>query len=130
MDETNKLLCKALATRLAEVQARRPDPGQDRLQPAPALDPEEALRKVMVVLYPRIQKSAATRSERVLYYTLLQGLFTAAKTADLRFLDAWNCTYEVCLQTAKGERDTMLEWALFCENYLDLIQHHLRRLST
>jgi hypothetical protein len=63
--------------------------------PAPAAaDPEEALRRLMVVWLPRLAEKARDPRGREELASLLFSLEAAAKTDDVRFLDAWSSIHE------------------------------------
>lgn len=118
--ETAGLLCEALQRRLELVEERL---GRSSVQqPAfpRAADPEEALRELMVTLWPRVRQGTATDAERARFREMLGTLWMPALAGDLRFLDAWNNAFE----TAADELDQPLLSA-----YADLLKAFVATLD-
>jgi hypothetical protein len=115
---SDALIAEALATRRAELgPAPLADPPG-----AEATDAEEALRVVMVRLVPAVadDESVSALAEG------LEGIFTAARGDDLRFLDAWNNAYEAV--AARPELMQSDAARRLVARYADLLDHHLQRL--
>jgi hypothetical protein len=87
---------------------------------APADDPSETLRVFMVRFWPRVARGVADQHERASFDEHLQALSEAARSEDLRFLDAWNNAYEA-LGDDLGED--------FLHEYGELLGCHVRRLA-
>jgi hypothetical protein len=112
------LLLDALGRRLAEVQGR-PGAGPGVQPPVePPADPEEALRVLMVRLLPQAEAASDGRSDADLV-SGVRALHGAARSDDLRFLDAWNRVYE----SGQGDR-------AFLDDYAVLLGWHVRRLGS
>lgn len=79
----------------------------------------------MVRLLPDIQEGLASNVELDAFLRLLASLEGAARTDDLRFLDAWNIAYEAL---AHGSGQTV-DLDGFLHAYMDLLAHHLERLD-
>jgi hypothetical protein len=118
--ETARFLRDALETRLELVEARLDDPPVERPDVSRAADPEEALRELMVRLWPRVGGGAATEAERVRFRETLWALWEPTAGGDLRFLDAWNNAFE----TAVNELDQPLLAA-----HAKLLRAHVARLE-
>ena len=125
---------RALAAALAQRQAEVSEVLRTTVpSPSPALasaggvaaDPEEALRVLMVRLWPRFVRrhvdAAAVREA----LGLLTSLREAAEASDLRFFDAFNNFWE---HWPIGQ-DTASDRA-FAEAYAPLIAHHLGCVRT
>jgi hypothetical protein len=109
------LIAEALRERLAEVRARVGPSAEAPPTAAPAAeDPEEALRVVMVRLWP-----AARERPEELVATLVT-LAEAARGEDLRYLDAWNNAYE---RLGDAVPQPLLA------AYAELLDHHVHRLA-
>jgi hypothetical protein len=106
----------ALARRLAEVQGHA---AADHAAAAPAADPEETLRLVMVRLWPAARRTRSPNDVQA-WTDALQTLTAAARGDDLRFLDAWNVAWEE-LPRVGADR------ALIAAPYAALLEHHLER---
>jgi hypothetical protein len=118
--ETARVLREALQKRLELVEARLDLPPARRPNVPRAADPEEALRELMVRLWPRVRDGAAGEAERTRYRETLAALWEPAAGGELRFLDAWNNAFE----TAADELDQPLLAA-----YADLLRSHVARLN-
>jgi len=94
----------------------------------PAGQPEEALRRLLVSILARVRDRRGPGPDRVLFFALLFDLETAARSEDLRFLDAWNSACEVLLTWPREElaRDDARE-AL--QAYASLLEMHLLRMG-
>jgi hypothetical protein len=122
-DLRRHILRKALSARLAEA-SRNLSPGSRPLHAAAAGDTEEALRVLMVRLMPRVQQGVASSEELDSFLSALASLADAARSGDLRFLDAWNSAYE-----ALGHGQAAVELDGFRRAYVDLLEHHLDGLD-
>ena len=91
--DRTELLALALERRLAEVGVTGSAAGPVRSSPLEA-DDEEALRVLMVRLWPRVTAAAESPDELRSFFDHLAALRSAAEGGDLRFLDAFNCAYE------------------------------------
>lgn len=91
------ILAAALRARLADVDARPETGAAPRALPAPEpdADAEEALRRLMVSVVPRLAAGEADREELC---RLLAVVATATRLDDLRFLDAFHRVYELGAQ--------------------------------
>jgi hypothetical protein len=119
------LILEALRGRAEEV-ARKRAPGSAPLTAAPADDAEEALRVVMVRLWPQLAADPSSAAlERLT--AALGGLRDAARGEDWRFLDAWNNAYET-VAADEGLARTTPAQALFA-TYAELLDDHIRRLA-
>ena len=128
--ERQRRIAAALAARRAEVErdlgAATPTDEHGDLPPE-SPDPEEALRLVMVRLWPALAGSTAGSRE---LGDLLGGLLTIrtpARGADLRFLDAWNNAYEALLANP-GLAATPPARRLLVA-YADILSGQLERLA-
>jgi hypothetical protein len=119
-----RLLREALGARLAEVRALIPYAPGVAPPPAPAADPEDVLRVVMVRLWPAADAGSAGPGERAHVAAALLGLAEVARGEDLRFLDAWNNVYE----TARQRRWPEPELAGLLPPYAAALEAHLARL--
>jgi hypothetical protein len=122
-DLRRRVLKKALSARLAEA-SRSLSPQSRPLHAAAADDTEEALRVLMVRLLPRVREGVASTEELHSFLSLLASLADAARSGDLRFLDAWNSAYEALL-----DGQSAVELAGFRRTYVDLLEHHLGGLD-
>jgi hypothetical protein len=88
------ILAAALRARLADVSARPETGAAPGALPAPGpdADAEEALRRLMVSVVPRLAAGGADMDELC---HLLAVVATAARPDDLRFLDAFHRVYEL-----------------------------------
>ena len=125
-----RALAVALAERQAEVSEvlrKTPPPPSPALASAGdvAADAEEALRILMVRLWPRFVRRQADAAAVREALGLLTSLRVAAQASDLRFFDAFNNFWE---HWPIGE-DTASDRA-FAEAYVPLIAHHLGRVRT
>jgi hypothetical protein len=119
-----RLLRDALAARLEEVRALIADASGEVAPCAPASDPEDVLRIVMVRLWPAAEARSAGPGERAHVAAALGGLADAARGEDLRFLDAWNNVYETARRRAWPER----ELAGLLRPYAAALEAHVARL--
>src|SRR3954453_19264758 len=88
------LIREALETRLRDVTQRLDAGAAPRPEPRDSPDEEEALRIVMVRLWPAFQADPTSeRAFAALAETVME-LGERARSADWRFLDAWNNVYE------------------------------------
>ena len=113
MPPRERLILEALRTRAEEVRGLL-QPGAEAAHHPPAEDPEEALRIVMVRLWPALPEG---RDDLV---AALHTLEEAARSEDLRFLDAWNNAYESLERTAPQS---------LLATYAELLDHHIQRLA-
>jgi hypothetical protein len=115
-DEVHRLLQDALRGRLAEVRERI-GANEDFERPAEPVadDPEEALRALMVGVLPKAGRFASDSGNAALM-SHLRALRSAARSDDLRFLDAWNRVYE----SLEADADDA-----FLGEYADLLQWHI-----
>ena len=121
-----QLILEALQGRAEEV-ARQRAPGSEPPAGIPAADDaEEALRVVMVRLWPELAAEPSSASlERL---TLALGsLHDAARGEDWRFLDAWNNAYET-IAADEGLARAAPAQSMFA-TYAELLDHHIRRLA-
>lgn len=87
-------------------------------------DPEEMLRRLMVVLWPPVRRASLDGAARDVFLAQLARLEGAARGADLRFLDAWNLAYEAIASWPKPLREEgAARWIL--ERYAAILDHHL-----
>ena len=124
ISETARPLVRAaLAARLKELAA-----GPPARRAEPAKDPEEALRKLMVGMLPRMSGLAQDAWARGDLCSLLLSLEDAARTDDIRFLDAWNSIYEGALP----RREAFLAdpaWGEALSAYARVLEAAISRLS-
>jgi hypothetical protein len=118
------ILAAALRARLADVAARPETGAAPRALPAPRpdADAEEALRRLMVSVVPRLAAGGADMEELC---RLLAVVATAARLDDLRFLDAFHRVYEL-------DADGLLRGALpaaFHQTYRRLLVASLEELD-
>jgi hypothetical protein len=118
--ETARVLREALAARLEVVEARLGRAPAARLDAPVAAEPEEALREMMVRLWPRVGRGGVTDAERSHFRETLASLREPAASGDLRFLDSWNNAFE----TAAAEFDEPMLAA-----YAELLRMHVDRLD-
>jgi hypothetical protein len=120
MRERDRLLRAALDDRLRAAQARLDSaPSQPFSDVAPA-DMEESLRLFMVRLWPRVARGMAGPEDRSQFFARLAELWQPARSADLRFLDAWNNAYEAAADDFSHA---------FVAAYVKLLEEHVWRLS-
>lgn len=94
------LLREALARRREELDALLGDDAPAPAGPLPTEpDAEEALRQLMVRLWPRVRNGIATPDDVDAMMRRLRQVAGPARD-DLRFLDAWNNVYETVLRDA------------------------------
>lgn len=115
-----RALRRALEERLQEVR-ERVSPPAPAVEPAPADDPEELLRHVMVRLLPAVARVPADERSRAELVAHVRALHEPARGSDLRFLDAWNNAYE----SLGGDAD-----AEFLAEYAALLESHAKRLAS
>lgn len=118
-----RLLRDALERRISEVNVilgDQTDDDGDQDTHLSSQHDEEALRLVMVRLWPRLAAGTISSEERVRLYRFLNDLRDAARSTDLRFLDAWNNVYE----TVRDGGETR-----FLRNYVRLLEAHVLRIA-
>ena len=124
--ETARVLREALQQRLELVEARLDRPLPQRPTVPRAGDAEEALRELMVRLWPRVRDGVAGEAERTRYRETLAALWEPAAGDDLRFLDAWNNAYEAL--AARPELMQSDAARRLIARYAALLDHHIERL--
>ena len=112
-------LRRALQARLRIVEGRLERPSPETFQRASALDAEEALRVLMVRLWPLVSRRTASQDEQRQFFAMLGQLWEPALSDDLRFLDAWNNAYETAAETFPPG---------LIAAYRQLLDAHVRRL--
>jgi hypothetical protein len=123
----HRLILDALRERAAEV-ARRLAPDSSPATDGPtADDPEEALRLVMVRLWPAFSAARSSGAALESLAAGLHGLREAARGEDWRFLDAWNNAYE-SIAVDEAIVSTAPAQALLA-TYAQLLDHHIQRLA-
>lgn len=125
MNETVKpFLLEALRSRLSELGGAEPSAiGRPSISQAEA---EEALRKIMVVYLPKIEKKTERTEEAEEFFRSLLRLAPLAVREDLRFLDAFNSAYEGVLEQASRFG---VWWPEFLSCYGAVLNEHIARLS-
>lgn len=87
-------------------------------------DPEEMLRRLMVVLWPPVRRAPLDGAARDAFLAQLARLESASRGPDLRFLDAWNLAYEAIASWPQPFREEgAARWIL--ERYASILDHHL-----
>lgn len=90
---------------------------------------EEALRAIMVRLWPKLVKGTIVADEVERLLSSLWSIGEAARGEDLRFLDAWNNVYEAMARHGPPDGVDRTEFRLFRRRYLAILDSHLRRLG-
>ena len=127
------LLLQALLRRRRELEELLTEPpGAAARGPIPAgddvVDPEEGLRRLMVVLRPAVMRAPLDGMARDAYLALVARLEPAARGADPRFLDAWNHAYEtIASWPAPLREEGAARFTL--ERYARLLDHHLAAME-
>jgi len=90
----------------------------------PVEDPEEILRRLMVLLWPAVRRAPFDGTARDAFLAHLGRLEQAACDGDPRFLDAWNHAYEAIASWPAALREEgAARFAL--ESYARILDHHL-----
>ena len=91
-----------------------------------SVEPETALRVLMVRLLPRARASGLSAEERQLALGYLLWMTDVASGSDWRYLDAWHCAFEALedWRWSRGERST------FLTTYRSILSRQLRRLGS
>jgi len=127
------LLQAALVRRRRELADLLKEPaGAAARYPIPARgengDPEETLRRLMVVLCPAVTRAPLDGTARDAYLSQVVRLEQAAQSADPRFLDAWNHAYEaIASWPAPLREEGAARFTL--ERYAVLLDHHLAGIA-
>lgn len=124
------LIRAALERRAAEVRDRLPPTGRSAPAPTPEppSDPEEALRILMVRLWPRVLDAQATDPDGDAFLDAIRALEKPARGEDLRFLDAWNNAYET-VTGARWPGAGRHSSGPFLEAYARVLAHQVERLA-
>ena len=126
-DSRHRLILDALRERAAEVARLRAPDSSPATDWAPAHDPEEALRVVMVRLWPAFSAAPSSGAALESLAAGLLGLREAARGEDWRFLDAWNNAYE-SIAVDEAIVGTAPAQALLA-TYAQLLDDHIQRLA-
>jgi hypothetical protein len=122
-----EIVAEALQHRLTDVRRAIESSSATYSPPPPPEDPEEALRVVMVRLWPAACRPDAPWEARSVLLTRLVELEGPARGDDWRFLDAWNNVYETAVDRRwLDDRDLVDPFLL---RYAGLLETHLKRLS-
>ena len=91
-------------------------------------DPEEALRRFMVICFPRVTQGKATEEDITQFFALIAELAESALTDDLRFLDAWNNAYEAIVKLKMSDPKMSVYVSPFLQCYVFILKFHLENL--
>jgi len=128
------LLRTALARRRRELASLlNGPPGAASRDPIPGgsaagEDPEETLRRLMVVEWPAVRRAPQDGAARDAYLARVACLEEAARGTDARFLDAWNLAYEAIASWPAALREEGAARRTL-ERYAALLDHHLAALA-
>ena len=138
MDETARktIIREALESRLAAVTqalagAGASGPAGQKSPPQKireAQDPEEALRVLMVKLWPKIGREDCGREVIDEFVSTLFSLESHARGGDLRFLDAWNNAFEALSEKPGLWEDPRWLFTEFLKRYATLLEIHINNL--
>jgi len=90
---------------------------------------ESCLKKLMIGLYPRMLGNKTSKEDIEKYFDHLFQLTSAAETDDLRFLDAYNNTYEIIGKIKWTPEDHQKYLIPFLSIYKKILSYHLKRLK-
>jgi hypothetical protein len=88
---------------------------------------EEHLRKLMVVIIPRINCDNPSDSNTEKFFSVIHQLKEPAMSLDYRFLDAWNHGFESISNYKNFLNNSSVQF--FYSEYLKLLKYHIDKMD-